>query len=361
MGIFGFNFEISKIFRKRYFLKLFLFHLLFILLIPRLAMSESIPEQDILDAILGKRTFSDEHLNQMDLNADGTLDVADVVYLKQPIASFADPGSDIDETIGTHNVVINFSKSINVTLKYTVGGTATADEDYTALSGEVVVNGNSVIIPLSIISDTVFEGNETIKLSLVPSVDYLLGQERSHTITLKDNPYGSGADYIFILSSETLGVEGSPTEQKGFPPTLFSRTASINIMFSENNVLDAILNVAGSIGISDTETNAETIPSTSVSYNLGVLEMVFEYNTLSESFVTNPSIDHFNPDSPSFGNQNKKKLTNILTMQVNNFDISSEKFTDKQLEGIFSIGISGVLNDETTSFFNGTLVGTMQQ
>lgn len=321
---------------------------------------EAVTENEIRDAILN-RTGVD--LNTMDLNEDDKVDVADVVNFHHLycIANFTEAESEINETAGTYNVVLNFTQPITGTVKYTVGGTATEDEDYVALPGSVAVDGSSATIEVSVMSDTIFEGDEIIKIALLPSEEYLLGTERTHSIKIKDNPFESSTDYIFILSSKTLGVEGDTTDQQGFPPTLFSRTATVNITFSQNNVLDAVLNVAKSIGITDTVTGADTIPSTLASYSSGILEMVFEYNTQSEGFVSDSSITGFSSDNPSLGVQTKKTLANTLTLRINDFDISTDKFTDKYLQGAFSLSMSGVLNEGTVPFFQGSLVGTMQQ
>lgn len=342
------------------------------ILTPLYSYAAAVKEQDVLDAVLGKRTFTDDELKAMDLNGDGKVDVADAVYLKKPIADFVVVASEIDETVGSHVVSLHLNQPISGTLKYTVGGTASSGQDYNALSGSVSVSGNSADIQITIKNDTVYEGNETIVLSLLPGKDYLLGAKRSHTVTLKDNPNQSGADYLFILSSLTPGVEGSTNEKKGFPGTLFSRTASVNIAFSQNNVAGAYINVKKSIGIKDTVTQSETIPAKSVSYSTGKLEMVFEYHTQYDSFVTDPSLINFNYEHPSLGNQTKKTLTNTLTLTIKNavtgdnppvtapFDIAKDKFTFKYLEGSFSLAISGVLNEGTGQFFEGILRGTMQ-
>jgi len=325
-----------------------------------IAQSTGVTEKEIRDAILGRIELD---LDRMDLNDDGKVDVSDVVYFLRTndVANFLEARSEIDETCGICNVVVNFSRPFTGILRYTIGGTATENEDYSALTGLVEINGRSATIQVAIISDTVFEGNETIELSLLTSMDYLLGMDRTHTITLRDNPFESSADYIFILSTETLGVEGDTTNRQGFPPTLFSRTASVNITLSHNDVLNAMLNVAKSIGISDTVTGANTIPAASVSYSSGTLEMVFEYGTQSESFVSDPAITSFDPDNPSLGVQNEKRLTSILTLRVNDFDISTEKFTNKFLQGTYSLSMLGVLNEGTVPFFHGRLVATMQQ
>ncbi len=339
----------------------------FLVCIPIPAHTE-VNEQDILDAILGGRTFSNSELHEMDLNSDGAVDVADMVYFHQPIASFAGVESEIDETVGTHNVMIIFDKPVDCTLNYTVGGTASTTEppdppgegdDYSALSGSVAVNGTNAVIQVSVNLDTIYEGDETIELNLLPSEDYLLGAERAHTITLKDNPFESSADYIFILSIETQGVEGDITEMKGFPSTLFSRTASINITFSQDSVLDAVLNLDKSIGFWDT--TRTYIPLESFSYSDGAYKFVFTYSSESESFVSDPPLTSFSPEDPDLGVQNPKTLISTLILSLNDFDISTDKFTDKTVEGAFSLSVAGVLRGASTPSYEGSLLGRMQQ
>lgn len=342
------------------------------ILIPSSLYAAAVAEQDVMDAILGKRTFADEQLKAMDLNGDGKVDVADVVYIKKPIVDFVLTSSEIDETAVTHKVTIQLNQPINGPLKYTVGGTASSGQDYDALPGLVAVTGNSADIQITIKNDTVYEGNETIVLSLLPGKDYLLGTKRSHTVTLKDNPGASGADYLFILSSLTPGVAGSTKDGKGFPGSLFSRTASVNIAFSSNNVTKAYINVKKSIGIADTITNPVTIPAKSVSYSTGMLEMVFEYCTQYDGFVTDACLVNFDYAHPSLGNQTKKTLTNTLKLTINTavsgetgavklpFNISTDKFTHKYLQGGFSLSIAGVLNQGTNQYYTGILGGTLQ-
>lgn len=337
------------------------------ILVPSSLYAAAVTEQGILDAVLGKRTFTDDEIKAMDLNGDGKVDVADAVFSKKPIANFYAASSEINETAGTHVVVITFSQAINGTLKYTVGGTASAGQDYDALSGSVAVSGSVVFIQITVKNDTVYEGNETIVLSLLPGKGYLLGATRSHTVTLKDNPNESGADYLFTLSNLTPGFEGSTKDGKGFPGTQFSRMVSVNITFSANSIVKAFINVKKSIGIVDTITKSETIPAKSVSYSTGKLEMVFEYQTQYDSFVTDASITSFDYVHPSLGNQTKKTLTNTLTVTINTsvdksstklpFDVARDKFTPKYLEGTCSLHIDGALNQGTGQFFVSMLGG----
>jgi hypothetical protein len=344
-------------------MSLFLIFLLSLLFTPYVVLSYEPSQQDIVDAILGRRVFTPEQLKQMDINQDEKVDVADLVYFLQPkvTASFVTKESIIDESLESHDVLLNFSGHMIGTAKYTVGGTATPDIDYVKLSGSVSVNGHSAFITIRPIKDTVFEGNETIKITLLPSTDYQLGTQTTHTVNLRDNPNESSADYVFDLSIETMGVEGNTNEQTGFPPALFSRKARINLTFSQGNILKAALNTTKSIGTGETVSGATVIPSTSLSYTSKTLEMVFEYPTKCDGLVSDASIITFDYEHPSLGNQTLRDLVNTLTLRIEDFDITADKFTNKLLKGTFSLRISGFLREGTATFFKGSLLGTMQQ
>lgn len=79
------------------------------------AHSADVTEQDIRDAILGARTFTQDQLNDMDLNTDGKVDVADVVkFLASDTGKtavfFETEASSALETAGTVNLKIFFSR-----------------------------------------------------------------------------------------------------------------------------------------------------------------------------------------------------------------------------------------------------------
>ncbi len=58
-----------------------IFTLTLFLFLPPLLYAAEVTEQDLRDAITGKRTFTQEELNAMDLNMDGQVDVADLVSI----------------------------------------------------------------------------------------------------------------------------------------------------------------------------------------------------------------------------------------------------------------------------------------
>jgi len=76
-----------------------------------------------------------------------------------------------------------------LTVNYSIGGSATNGADYSRLSGSVVipVGASSVVIPVNVINDNIYEGSETVNISLRPSSAYTLGASRTGTFTIADN------------------------------------------------------------------------------------------------------------------------------------------------------------------------------
>ena len=114
-----------------------------------------------------------------------------------PRAEFALTESAVDEANATHNVVLNLNPPADgdVPISYSLNGsTATNGDDYsiegvTGSTGSVSASDGetSVTIPLSIIADADAEGDETVVLTLLSSPDYTLGDDRKHTVTIRDD------------------------------------------------------------------------------------------------------------------------------------------------------------------------------
>ncbi|MDE0650722.1 MAG: hypothetical protein OXI12_10310, partial [Gammaproteobacteria bacterium] len=109
-----------------------------------------------------------------------------------PVASFASAASSAGEGAGTRNVTVNLSPAPQsaIALSYTVGGTATAGEDFTiANSGSVEVSANatSATIPVAIVDDADDESAETVVLTLGAGAGYTVGTGNVHTLAIQDN------------------------------------------------------------------------------------------------------------------------------------------------------------------------------
>ena len=76
-----------------------------------------------------------------------------------------------------------------LTVNYTVGGTATADSDYTALSGSVnlAAGVTTAVISVNPIDDTAFEPDETVVVTLTTSTLYDIGASANATVTIESD------------------------------------------------------------------------------------------------------------------------------------------------------------------------------
>ena len=128
------------------------------------------------------------------------------------VVRFAGGSSHAAEDADVRNVRVNLSPapSSGVAVKYSVGGTATSGDDFTALSGSVQVaaGATSVDIPVSIIDDALQERDETVVLRLKPATGYAVGAPNVHRLTVEDNdtPEASFAEGS-SRASEDEGVQ----------------------------------------------------------------------------------------------------------------------------------------------------------
>ena len=128
-----------------------------------------------------------------------------------PTVSFASASQSAGEGAGTRNVTVNLSPVpiSDLTLKYTVGGTATSGSDYTALSGTVTVSkgATTATIPVKLIDDSLHENDETVVLTLTTGSGYVVGSPGTHTLTISANDPPTAS---FASASQSAG-EGSGT------------------------------------------------------------------------------------------------------------------------------------------------------
>ena len=160
-------------------------------------------------------------------------------------ASFASASQRAGEGAGTRNVTVNLvpAAPTDLTLSYTVGGTATAGSDYTALSGSVEISSGdtTVTIPVAILDDSDEEGEETVVLTLtggggwrVGGEGYLVKGPSTHTLTIAGSDGGSPQRWItpaFASSASRVG-EGAGTHRVSIellPPPVNDRTLKVRI------------------------------------------------------------------------------------------------------------------------------------
>ncbi|MXW32736.1 MAG: hypothetical protein F4Z62_06495, partial [Rhodothermaceae bacterium] len=144
-----------------------------------------------------------------------------------PTVYFASATSSAEEGIGTQNVRVTLASApvSDLTLSYTLSGTAVEGTDYTIKdSGSVPVSAGatSVNIPVAITDDSEIEPDEDIILTLTSATGYTVGSQKEHTLTIADNDtpearFASATGSVKESDgTHTVSVEISPSPASDF-------------------------------------------------------------------------------------------------------------------------------------------------
>ncbi len=184
-----------------------------------------------------------------------------------------------------------------LTVHYSVGGTATAGSDYTALSGLVTIGHGSAtaVVPVVPIDDLAVEPNESVSVSLAPDPAYVIGSAgASVTIVSNDSP----SDLVVTtLTGPAAGGAGSSmtvndtTKNQGTGPSDTSVTAfylSTNTVIDGTDIPLGTRNV-GSLtpGASESTPSTFTVPATTAVGNYYLIAKADANLTVSESNENN--------------------------------------------------------------------------
>lgn len=91
--------------------------------------------------------------------------------------------------ISTFTANASFAPTSNITINYTVAGTAAAGADYTALSGTVTIaaGATTATIPVTVIDNNAVESDETVIVTLATGTGYTVGAPDQATVTIADD------------------------------------------------------------------------------------------------------------------------------------------------------------------------------
>ncbi|MBV2089965.1 MAG: hypothetical protein KUF72_03685 [Candidatus Thiodiazotropha sp. (ex Ctena orbiculata)] len=328
--------------------------------------SWTISENQIRDALLVPQQFSDRELRLMDVNQDGTLDVRDAeTAAKFPSVSFAFKSSAVNEASGQHKVHLSLDRPVsNLLVSYAISGSALARADFTdSNQGKITINGNVATITLGVVSDKVFEGNESLQISLLPSVDYLLGEHKSHNVTLLENETETSADYLFTLTRHLPNGAGYTDSFLGFA----NKNIGMNITFSEGDVVAAYIDESRSVGVRDNDTTSTIIPAKDVAYSNKTLVLTFNFKVIASALSTAASLKQYlyDPDLddnlPVYWAEPEPLLDRKLIVMIENFDVSLDKLKfDRKLTGIYRIETTGLLSNNGGTTPHGDITGILQ-
>ena len=168
-----------------------------------------------------------------------------------PVANFAGSASSAAEDAGTQNIVVNLSPvpTGNVTVNYTLSGTALRGTDYSisgvsSSSGTITVGTSGTAnIPVMIMDDSAVEESETVILTLASGTGYNVGTTTTtHTLTISDNDVpeanfaGSASSAAEDAGTHNIAVNLSPV------PT---GDVTVNYTLSGNATRDTDYTISG--------------------------------------------------------------------------------------------------------------------
>jgi hypothetical protein len=107
----------------------------------------------------------------------------------------------------------------NVTVNYTISGTATSGTDFTALSGSVSIPAagtNDVTVTIPVINDTALESTETVIVTITPGAAYKIYNSWSAEAIIRDNDSG---DRVMVSNANQSPSESGTTGQFYFSRT----------------------------------------------------------------------------------------------------------------------------------------------
>jgi len=130
--------------------------------------------------------------------------------------SFDKPSSNNFESVSTTNLGITLStpSAKNINISYTVTGTATAPDDYTATNGTLTINAGKTSgnITLTIKNDNLNEPDETIIITLSNASNGVLDSTKKvHTYTIKADDSSATKTTLEITNSAAL-ADGTPSD-----------------------------------------------------------------------------------------------------------------------------------------------------
>ncbi|WP_350292795.1 Calx-beta domain-containing protein [uncultured Croceitalea sp.] len=203
-------------------------------------------------------------------------------------------------------ITAGFVAGTDITVNYSITGTATSTDDYTALSGSaIILNGDAdVIVAISgIVDDPFIEGNETIIITLNSTnpVVPINGSNDNATITISDND-AAGIDVD--VTTGTTSEDGGLTADFLF--TLRSQpTADVTIPIDQYDTTETL--GPSEVVITPTEWN------TGVTLTItGVDDAIIDGNVIDDIRTGNPSST--DPNYNSLGNND------VPDLQVTNID-----------------------------------------
>jgi hypothetical protein len=130
----------------------------------------------------------------------------------------------------------------NITVHYTVSGTATSGADFTALSGTVVLSAgssNEVTVNIPVLDDGVAEDTESVIVTITPDPAYRVYNDGSAMVRLRDNDSG---ERVMISTGRDPSRQDWPTEAGVSGRFYLSRSGTAGVLSVNYSVSGTAIN-----------------------------------------------------------------------------------------------------------------------
>ena len=216
-------------------------------------------------------------------------------------------GSETDSETATFTVSLNASLSTPLTVNYNTSGTASADDDYSALSGSITIPAfsTSASIDITPVNDDIAEGSETVILSLAPGSQYVIGSPGAATVTLLDN------DTAGVTVTPTSGLVTTETGGEAqFSVQLTSKPShNVTIPVSSNDTTEGLVTISELIFTTDNWSTPQVV--TIAGADDTIIDTDTSYSILLGSATSSDSnYQGINPDDVSVTNQDDDGASN---------------------------------------------------
>ena len=168
-----------------------------------------------------------------------------ITSLTLPTVSISTDSSAISETEddtnpenGKFELTLSNTLEIDFDIDYTVSGTATNGTDYETLSGSVTVDADSssASIPINVIDDAIYEGSETVTVTLQDSNYYDVSSSNgAATHTISDN------EPVISVTASNDAIEGGDNGEFTFSlsPTVLDDNRNLSFQITGTNDTNA--------------------------------------------------------------------------------------------------------------------------
>lgn len=160
-------------------------------------------------------------------SSSGTVTIANVVAPTVSVVTNDGSASEAPGNGGVLSISRTGAKTAPLTVRVTLGGTASAGVDYADVGTEVVIPAGSSSISLAIspLSDALTEGTETVVLSIAADTAYALGSTSSGTVNILDVPLPT----VSVTVTDALASEGGGDSAVYSVTRSGSRTAALMV------------------------------------------------------------------------------------------------------------------------------------